>query len=83
MPLDKQSKLQAIRVLSVLTSRYLQLWNTYYAQYDELSHQLDEFVEGIHELHHGKVNPKLVPPFQMREAIRKADKTLSEWKRDY
>jgi hypothetical protein len=78
-----QQKVQAIRVLSVLSSRQSQLWNLFISQYSELTTQYDQLITSIYDLQHGKINPYFITPKAMKEAIAKCQQSLQTWQPNY
>ena len=78
-----QQKIQAVRILSALGSRYLQLWNSNVLQFEKLLSQITSMISAIHDLQHGKLSPTLVSHTNMQDAIKQATASLQAWHRDY
>jgi len=78
-----QQKVHGIRILSILTTKYLDLWAKQVHNYFVLNMEADRLLDAVMDLSIGKISPHLLPPDKLKEIIAHVTKSLSEWHKDY
>jgi len=69
----------AVRMLSVITSRYLHLYSNHVNQLQQLLREADSLIHSLNDLTKNLISPFLLPPSQIQKAIIHAQNKLSTW----